>query len=96
MSKTKSRSRPTWLLPAILVGIAAVVVAIIAVISGGRSTPFVPQVSGAPRAEFDQTSIDHGGVRFERAVESIFRVRNVGDQDLVILGEPRVELMQGC
>jgi hypothetical protein len=73
-----------------------VVLAIIAVVTGNRRDPFEPEVTGAPRAEFDLTSIDHGSLRFEQPVESVFRVRNVGDQPLMILGEPRVELVEGC
>ncbi|MDK3161444.1 hypothetical protein QPK87_33555 [Kamptonema cortianum] len=102
MSKSKKPQhpqqlqRPTWLLPAIVVGAIVVVVAIVAAIIGSRREPFEPEVAGAPRAEVDQTSIDHGSLRFEQPVESIFRVRNVGDQPLIILGEPRVELVEGC
>jgi hypothetical protein len=70
--------------------------AIAAVIIGSRGAPFEPEVTGAARAEIEETSIDHGTLRFEQPVESVFRVRNVGDQTLLILGEPRVELVEGC
>lgn len=102
MSKSKKPQhpqqlqRPTWLLPAIVVGAIVVVLAIVAAMTGSRRGPFEPEVTGAPRAEFDQTSIDHGSMRFEQPVESVFKVRNVGDQTLTILGEPRVELVEGC
>lgn len=102
MSKSKRRQdpkpsqRPAWLIPAIIIGGVVVVLAIIAVVTGNRRDPFEPEVTGAPRAEFDQTSIDHGSLRFEQPVESVFRVRNLGDQPLMILGEPRVELVEGC
>lgn len=102
MSKSKSPQhskrpeRPKWLIPAIIVGAIVVAIAAVAAITGNRREPFEPEVAGAPRAEFDQTSIDHGSVRFEQPVESIFRVRNVGDQPLSILSEPRVELLDGC
>lgn len=96
LQPTKSSQRPTWLLPAVIVGAIVVVLAIVAAMTGSRRESFEPEVAGAPRAEVDQTSIDHGAVRFEQPVESVFRVRNVGDQPLTILGEPRVELLQGC
>jgi hypothetical protein len=60
------------------------------------SEPFVLTVTGAARAEVDVTRIDHGAVAFNQPVESIYRVRAVGDQPLRILGEPRVELVEGC
>ncbi|MCL4247939.1 MAG: hypothetical protein KJ065_07310 [Anaerolineae bacterium] len=94
--RAKGQGRPAWLIPAIIVGIAVVVVAVVAAITGNRREPFEPEIAGAPRAEFDQTSIDHGSMRFNQQAESVFRVRNVGDQPLTIQGEPRVELVQGC
>jgi hypothetical protein len=88
--------RPTWLIPAVMVGVIVVIVAIVAVITGNSGKPFEPEVSGSPRAEIDKTTVDHGSVPFGQYVESVFRVRNVGDKPLVILDEPRVELVQGC
>lgn len=85
-----------WLIPAIVLGAVLVVIGVVAAVTGGRRTSFTPEISGAPRADFDQTSIDHGPVSFEQVVESVYRVRNVGDQPLNILGEPRVELVEGC
>jgi len=95
----KPPKRPVWLIPAVLVGLVVVVAAVIAVITvitGSQRAPYEPEVAGAPRAEVDQTAIDHGAVRFEQQVESVYRVRNIGDQTLNILGEPRVELVEGC
>jgi len=92
----KPPQRPTWLIPVVVVGAIVVVVAIVAAMTGNRRESFEPEVTGAPRAELDQTSIDHGSLRFEQPVESVFTVRNVGDQPLTILSEPRVELLQGC
>jgi hypothetical protein len=96
LQQSKPPPRPTWLLPAVVVGVIVVVLAIVAVVTGTRREPFEPEVTGEPRAEVDQSSIDHGLVRFNQPVESVFRVRNVGDQPLTILGEPRVELVEGC
>lgn len=102
MSKSKKTKQPNpsqrlaWLIPGVIVGAVVILLAIVALITGARREPFEPEVTGAPRAEFDQTSIDHGTVSFEEPVESVFRVRNVGDEPLVIQGEPRVELVQGC
>jgi len=96
LQQSKSPPRPTWLLPAVIVGAVVILLAIVAVITGTRREPFEPEVTGEPRAEVDQSSVDHGLVRFNQPVESVFRVRNVGDQPLTILGEPRVELVEGC
>jgi hypothetical protein len=92
----KPDQRPEWLIPGVIAGIIVILLAIVAIIAGTRSESFEPEVTGAPRAEFDQTNIDHGTVSFEKLVESVFHVRNLGDKPLTILGEPRVELLQGC
>ncbi|MCS7222539.1 MAG: hypothetical protein RML36_14835 [Anaerolineae bacterium] len=56
----------------------------------------VPKVRGAPRVEVSQETIDYGDVKVNTPIETIFRVRNVGDQPLQILGEPQVEVVEGC
>lgn len=62
---------------------------------GGRTTT-PPQVIGAPRLVVDQTAIDEGDVTLGKAIRSAFRLQNVGDQPLQILGEPQVEVVEGC
>lgn len=94
-SRSKLQQRP--LILALVVGVVLVVAVIMVLVAANKqrsSTP--PEVSGAPRARLDQTQIDLGAVRFEQQVESIFHLKNVGDLPLIILGEPRVELLQGC
>lgn len=58
--------------------------------------PYVPEVTGRPNAVADTTVIDHGDVKMEDTVQSEFHIRNTGDRPLQIIGEPRVELVQGC
>ncbi len=57
---------------------------------------FKPEVSGAPRVSVPQDNFDYGAVKLGETIETVFDVRNTGDQPLVILGEPRVELIEGC
>ena len=57
---------------------------------------FSPEVSGAPRLAIDQTLIDEGDVKVNTMIQTSFRLQNVGDQPLRILGEPAVELVEGC
>ncbi|MEJ2559823.1 MAG: hypothetical protein P8186_27135 [Anaerolineae bacterium] len=107
MSKRKRRSpKPRykasplkqrgWLLLATLA--AALLVAGGAVLFWPRSSQpsAAPQVTGAPRAAVSQEVVDYGDVKINSSVETVFRVQNVGDQPLKILGEPQVELVQGC
>lgn len=79
-----------------IIGALGAIAALFALLSGVFRSPYVPDVTGGPHIEVDQTSIDHGDQRFDTPVESVFRVRNVGDQPLVFLGEPQVELIEGC
>lgn len=62
--------------------------------TGRAATP--PQVTGAPRLAVDQTAIDEGNVKLGKSIRSAFRLQNVGDQALQILGEPQVEVVEGC
>jgi hypothetical protein len=99
VSKTAApvKKRPSWLLPVIVIVVVAAIGAVAALVLSNRPTSsYTAEVSGAPRAVVDQTVVDHGAVPFEQMVESAFVVQNVGDEPLVILGEPRVELVQGC
>lgn len=58
---------------------------------------FEPEVRGAPRVEvLPQEVIDYGDVKLGTTITTTYQVRNVGDRPLVILGEPQVELVQGC
>ncbi len=55
-----------------------------------------PQVTGAPRVSVSQEVVDYGDVRLNTPIETVFYVYNVGDRPLKILGEPQVEVVQGC
>jgi hypothetical protein len=57
---------------------------------------FEPEVTGAPRLVVDQTTIDEGDVKVNTQIRTAYRLQNVGDQPLKILGEPAVELVEGC
>ncbi len=55
-----------------------------------------PEITGSARVSVSQDKIDYGDVKLGRTINTVFDVRNVVDQDLVIQGEPRVELVEGC
>lgn len=64
--------------------------------SNGVAADFVPEYTGGPRLDVAELVHDHGDVKFSEPVESVFRLRNVGDQVLNILGEPPVSVLEGC
>ena len=79
--------------------------ALVLIIGGGLllwrptgSTPpaAAPEVSGGPKLQVDQAVIDEGDVKIDTPVRTTFRLSNVGDQPLTILGQPQVELIEGC
>src|SRR3954470_18894925 len=53
-------------------------------------------VSGAPRVALAQELFDYGTVHYGKTVQTVFKMRNIGDQDLVINGIPQVEVAEGC
>ncbi len=92
--------RPLHLLAlgGLAVGLVVVIAVLLAQNSQANGVPasFTPEYTGGPRAEVAQEVFDYGDVRFNTPVETVFRVRNVGDQPLTILGEPQVRLVEGC
>jgi hypothetical protein len=58
---------------------------------------FAPQIVGAPSlAVIGSDLIDHGDVAVSTFVESTFQVQNVGDKPLFIIGDPFIEVVEGC
>lgn len=62
----------------------------------GIEEDFVPEVTGAPAARVDRTTVDHGFVPVNRFVESSFEITNVGDELLIFYNEPIAKVIQGC
>jgi hypothetical protein len=54
------------------------------------------QVTGQPRLAVDRQQIDFGKVPLDKPIKATFVLSNVGDQPLQILGEPVIEVKQGC
>jgi hypothetical protein len=90
------RQRPSWALPAVVIAVVGTLLALLSILTGVFRPAYVPEFAGGPHAEVDQLVIDHGDQRFNQFVQTVFRVRNVGDQELMIFRAPRVELIEGC
>ena len=95
-STPPSPSRRYW-------GLMIIVAAALLIAGGGllwwqsSGKPGVPvDIRGAPRAAVAQESVDHGDLKFDTPVSTVFQVSNIGDKPLQILGEPQVELVEGC
>lgn len=106
--RRRSNKRPqnnmTWILGGIA-GAVVLIIAALALASRQDDSPnqtqfdpnFEPEVTGAPRVEVVQDDvINYGDVKLGTTVTTEYTVRNVGDEQLVVLGEPRVELVEGC
>jgi hypothetical protein len=95
--RTASPAKRSWWLPVVGLAAALLVVGGAVLLWQRNSQPSVPpQVTGAPRVAVSQEAINYGDVKLNTPIETVFHVRNVGDQPLKILGEPQVELVQGC
>ena len=80
------------------VGAVIIIVVGVWVLRGGNSSPSTgaPQVTGDARLNVDRTTIDFGKVPLDKMVKAEFKIKNVGNEPLIIKGEPRVELVKGC
>jgi len=94
VSRTSTPRRLTLAVAGLVLVVAVVAIAVIALTS--QNEPFVPEVVGAPALRVDQTLIDYGVVKNNTQIETVVRVRNVGDEALRILGDPHVEVREGC
>jgi hypothetical protein len=65
-------------------------------ITSSPGTAVTPQVVGAPKLAVDQTVVDEGYLQYNAPVRTTYRLSNVGDQPLKIVGQPMVELVEGC
>ena len=103
-SRKGSSSQLIWIV-ASLIGGAVLVVAALAQVARGNDrigqkacdANVEPEVTGATWIEvLPQDCIDYGDVKLGSTINTVFKVRNTGDQPLVVLGEPQVELVAGC
>lgn len=95
--KKKSQfKQPFWI--AMGVGIVLLVGVTAFALTRQDSTPndYVPEVTGAPRVAVSEELIDYGDVKLNDTIETVFTISNVGDRALHILGEPPVEVVEGC
>jgi hypothetical protein len=94
----------SWIWAAIAAGVVLIVAAIALFARGndnaGEKTfdpNFQPAVTGAPAvAVLPNDVIDYDDVKLGTTINTVFKVRNIGDQPLMVSGEPQVELVQGC
>jgi len=94
------RATPVWMWAAIA-GAALIIVGGLALLFGSgnnSSVPdgFTPEVTGAPALRVNQTLIDEGNVKLGSTQRTVYTLKNVGDKPLKVLGEPQVQLVEGC
>ena len=99
--RKQQRQSPTRQIPRVLVAVGGLAVIILVVVAiaqpwSGDQPQATPQVVGSPRLTVDQTTIDAGYVKYDVPIRTAFRLSNVGDQPLKIVGTPQVRLVQGC
>ncbi len=98
--KDEQTAKSPW--PFVVMGVGAVLIIVVGFLawrggtSGTKAASATPQVTGSPKLSVDRDSIDFGKVPLNQTVQADFKLKNVGDRPLRILGEPRVELVKGC
>src|SRR4051812_37457757 len=64
--------------------------------SSSIPSDFKVEVNGAPKISLKYDTVDHGDQHYNIPVESVFPIGNIGDKPLEIIGQPRVEVLEGC
>jgi hypothetical protein len=97
-SKRPALSPRRAMLWAAVTGIAIVAIATVFwVLSGRQAAPeYTPEVRGGPSAAIDQAVFDYGDVKLGTTIKMVFRVKNVGDTQLVFPRTPYIEVLEGC
>ncbi len=95
-AKPTTRQLP-WLWIA-LAGTLLVIVGGLALVwqSSNQTPAEPPEVTGAPSLKVDRPEIDEGDRKLRVPVRTVFHLKNVGDHTLNILGEPQVQVVEGC
>ena len=94
---TPQAKTPSIVLPIVFAVTAVVVIALGFLLTQiNQRAPFVPEVTGAPAVEISEERFDYGDIRNDTVVNTSFKVKNVGDERLLIFGEPHIEVVEGC
>ncbi len=96
--KNEQAAKSPW--PFVVMGVGAVLIIVVGFLAwngnNSKKPSATPQITGSPKLSVDRDSIDFGKVPLDQTVRAEFKLKNVGDQPLRIVGEPRVELVKGC
>ena len=84
--------RSLWLWVAAAIAVLFVVGGISLLLISGQTG----SEDGTPKVAVNQTIIDEGYQKLNKTIRTSFTLRNDGDATLQILGEPKVELVEGC
>jgi hypothetical protein len=103
MSRQRKRKRtsttPAWRrwVPGLAAAAGGLIItaAVLLARSGDRAAAS-PDDGGAPRVAVNQEVFDYGMVKVDTPIETVFRVSNVGGAALKIVGNPQIELVEGC
>jgi hypothetical protein len=88
--------RSLWLWLVVAAALVLVVGGVAVSLASRNGSAVTGEGTGAPQLVVDRTSVDEGYLKFDTSVRTTFRLTNAGGQTLKILGEPQVELIEGC
>lgn len=79
------------------IGISSIfVVAIFLLVRRDPGPAYLPEITDRPALQVSQTHFDYGDVHYNVPVTTSFQVKNIGDDTLFFLGEPQIQVVEGC
>lgn len=83
-----------WLVMAGALGL--IVLGVIVSARPGQATGGAATTITGPSLAVDRDSLDFGKVKMNTPVTAAFKVKNVGNAPLQVLGQPEVRVVEGC
>jgi hypothetical protein len=94
-SRYRKQNKHWWLIVAGLAGVLVIGLAFWGLRAKAAGKAAI-EITGSPSLKTDYRAIDLGNVPFNKPVQVVFKLTNVGDRELRFTEDPYIEVVAGC